>query len=286
MNKISYSQISLYNECPFHWKLRYVDKILKSESNIYLIFGRAMHEALQKYITVMYEKSVRKADLLNLEVLLQEILMREFQIAREDYGENPCTLDEIKEFFDDGVLILKDFKKNRAEHFSRKGYELLGCEIPLEVELQKNINWVGYIDVAVKNIATNVITIYDIKTSTMGWNKWMRKDKNKTQQLLLYKQFYSKQYNHPLDKIEVEYFIVKRKLRDNVDFPQKRVQKFLPPSGAPSMNKVTDKLLEFIDKGFNDDGSYTSKEILPTPNKKSCRFCEFNRTNYCKKGVL
>ena len=35
-------------------------------------------------------------------------------------------------------------------------------------------------------------------------------DKNKTNQLLLYKQFYSKQYNFPLDKIDVEFFIVKR----------------------------------------------------------------------------
>ena len=34
MNKISYSQISLFNECPQHWKLRYVDKISKTESNI------------------------------------------------------------------------------------------------------------------------------------------------------------------------------------------------------------------------------------------------------------
>ena len=45
----------------------------------------------------------------------------------------------------------------------------------------------------------------------MGWNKWQRFDKNKTDQLLLYKQFYIyKQYNHPIDKIEVEYFIVKK----------------------------------------------------------------------------
>ena len=51
-----------------------------------------------------------------------------------------------------------------------------------------------------------------LKTSTMGWNKWQKKDENKTQQLLLYKQFYSKMYNHPIEKIEVEYFIVKRKL--------------------------------------------------------------------------
>ena len=69
---------------------------------------------------------------------------------------------------------------------------------------------VGYLDLVILDEFHNTIKIYDIKTSTRGWNKWMKKDENKTQQLLLYKQFYSKQYNHPIDKIEVEYFIVKK----------------------------------------------------------------------------
>ena len=28
MNRISYSQLSMYSQCPLHWKLRYVDEIL------------------------------------------------------------------------------------------------------------------------------------------------------------------------------------------------------------------------------------------------------------------
>ena len=47
MAKISYSQLSLYTNCPHQWKLRYIDKITESESNIYLVFGTAMHETLQ-----------------------------------------------------------------------------------------------------------------------------------------------------------------------------------------------------------------------------------------------
>ena len=52
-------------------------------------------------------------------------------------------------------------------------------------------------------------------------------DKNKTDQLLLYKSFYSKQHDVPLDRIDVEYFIVKRKLYEGMDFPQRRVQTFV-----------------------------------------------------------
>ena len=33
MARISYSQLSMFNECPQRWKLNYVDKLRVSESN-------------------------------------------------------------------------------------------------------------------------------------------------------------------------------------------------------------------------------------------------------------
>ena len=143
---------------------------------------------------------------------------------------------------------------------------------------------VGYIDIVILDEISNTIKIYDIKTSTRGWNKWMKKDENKTQQLLLYKQFYSKQYDHPIEDIEVEYFIVKRKLWENTDFPQKRVQKFSPASGKPSMNKVGRKLNTFIDEAFTDEGE-KKNDMVATPSKKSCRWCEFRKTEHCGVGI-
>jgi len=120
----------------------------------------------------------------------------------------------------------------------------------------------------------------------MGWNKYMKADKIKSDQLLLYKQFYSKQFDHPLDKIEVEYFIVKRKLWENTDFPQKRVQKFVPANGKPSINQVTKRLSEFMTECFTSDGEYNVEHIYrKEASKKNCRFCEFNQTEYCDAGV-
>ena len=70
MNRISYSQLSMYNECPLRWKLNYVDDLSIRESNIHLIFGTAMHEVLQKYLEVMYHDSAKNADLLDLNEML------------------------------------------------------------------------------------------------------------------------------------------------------------------------------------------------------------------------
>ena len=285
MNRISYSQLSMYNECPQRWKLNYVDKLSISESNIYLVFGTAMHEVIQTYLEVMYHDSVKNADMLNLEKMLRDKLIEQFKIAEETDGKPPCTKEEINEFFQDGVEILDFVKKRRNDYFQKRQYELVGCEVPIEVDLQKNIKIVGYLDIVLKHIPTDTITIFDIKTSTRGWNKWMKADINKTQQLLLYKQFYSKQYNVPIENINVEYFIVKRKLWENTDFPQKRVQKFVPASGKPSINKVMSGLDIFLNNAFDENGEYNTTKVFALPSKKACRFCEFNQTEYCSEGV-
>ena len=285
MARISYSQLSMFSECPHKWKLNYIDKLKVSEPSIHLLFGTAMHEVIQKYLDVMYQYTVKRADMLNLERTLQEKMVEQFNIDKENYGKEPCTKEELKEFFQDGCDILDFFKKHRGDYFSKKGYELIGCEVPVEMGLQKNLTWVGYLDIVMRDTIHDRIKIYDIKTSTMGWNKWMKADDNKTQQLLLYKQFYSKQYNHPIDKIDVEYFIVKRKLYENAKFPQKRVQKFIPASGTVSMNKVAKKLTKFIGEAFDEDGTHTKNDLPPTPSKKACKWCEFKKTEYCNAGV-
>jgi len=284
MNRISYSQISMYGDCPLRWKLNYVDKLRVSESNIHLIFGTAMHEVLQTYLEIMYNDSAKNADLLNLEEMLRDKLVEQFKIAKESDDKAPCTKEELQEFFEDGVAIIDFIRKRRGDYFQKRQYELIGCEVPIEVMLQKNIKMVGYLDIVLKHKPTDTITIYDIKTSTRGWNKWMKKDENKTQQLLLYKQFYAKQYNVPIENIEVEYFIVKRKLWEEAMFPQKRVQKFSPASGTVSMNKVKKRLDIFLNEAFTDNGEYNSS-FNATPSKKACRFCEFNQTEYCNVGI-
>ena len=285
MSRISYSQISMYSECPHRWKLNYIDKLRIFESNIHLIFGTAMHEVIQTHLEVMYNDSIKNADILDLNKMLRDKLIEQFKIAEERDGKPPCKKEDLYEFFQDGVNILDFYTKRKSDYFAKRGYKLIGCEVPIDFDLKNGIKMIGYLDIVLLDEVLDVIKIIDIKTSTMGWNKWMKKDENKTQQLLLYKQFYSKQYNHPIERIEVEYFIVKRKLWEKAQFPQKRVQKFAPASGKPSMNKVNTRLLKFVNEAFTEDGSYTTNTLEATPSKKSCKWCEFNGTQYCDRGV-
>ncbi len=286
MSRISYSQLSMYNQCPYRWKLNYVDKMRVSESNIYLIFGTAMHEVLQYYLEIMYDESAKKADELDLNGMLKDKLIEQFKIAEESDGKPPCTKEELNEFFEDGIFIIKFFKNRRDEYFRKRDYKLIGCEVPIDVDLKNNVKIIGYLDIVLKHVPTDSIKILDIKTSTMGWNKWQKADFNKTSQLLLYKQFYSKQYNHPIDKIDVEYFIVKRKLWEKAKFPQKRIQKFSPASGKVSMNKLATSLNNFLTEAFTDEGEYDIKnEFKKLPSTKNCKWCEFkDRPDICDRS--
>ena len=287
MNKISYSQYSMWAQCPHRWKTAYIDGKREFSDNIHTLFGTSMHEVIQAFLTVMYEDTAKAAEALPLEEMLRTRMKRNFEdILKNNGGEMFCTEKDMVEFYMHGVEILKFIRKKRAQYFSKKGYELVGIEVPLEYDLPNNIKFIGYIDIVIRDTVRDVIKIYDIKTSTMGWNKYMKADKNKTDQLLLYKQFYSKQFNHPMDRIEVEYFIVKRKLYENLDFPQKRVQKFTPANGKPSINQVVKRLDEFMTESFKSDGEYNTEHIYrKEPSKKNCRFCDFNQTEFCDAGV-
>ena len=281
MGRISYTQVSMFNQCPHRWKLNYIDKIAVRESSIHLIFGTAMHEVLQNYFTIMYEHSAKMADEFDSETFLYTRLTETFKKEKESCEVFNITQEEMIEFYQDGLTILDWFKKHRGEYFTKRGYKLIGCEIPVDLDISNNVKWIGYLDLVIHDTIHDVIKIYDIKTSTKGWNKWMKTDKNKTDQLLYYKKFYSKQYNHPIDKIEVEYFIVKRKLYENVDWPQKRVQKFAPASGTPSINKAMNNLKVFLMAAFDDKGNHLDKEQPTNGSKKNCRFCEYRNTKYC-----
>ena len=277
MNNVSYSQYNLWSQCPYRWKLLYIDGLREFTDSIHTMFGTSMHEVLQFYLHIMYTKSIKEADSIDVEDLLRQRMQHHYErIMKENGGEVFCTENDMVEFFQDGCDILDWFKRRRAQYFSKKGYELVGIETELNYKMKGNVVFKGYIDLVVHDTVRDKYLVYDIKTSTKGWNKYQKKDKNKTDQLLLYKQFYSLQMKVPIDKIEVEFFIVKRKLWENVDFPQKRVQKIIPASGKPSINRVLLNLNKFLEECFDEKGEHRQNTIYrKEPSQKHCRYCEF-----------
>ena len=59
---ISYSQYTMWKKCPKQWALQYRDGHKIYTPSIHTVFGKALHEAFQHYIKVMYETSAAAAD--------------------------------------------------------------------------------------------------------------------------------------------------------------------------------------------------------------------------------
>ena len=275
MGKISYSQFSKWDKCPYTWKLDYVDKIGTFKGNIYTLFGSALHETIQAYLVCYYERTIKEADNLPLKDILQYRMEENYKISKEQHGDDfEVTLEEMKEFFQDGNNIIDEFLKRKNSYFPKKNTEMLGIEVGLNYNLPNNLNFVGYMDVVLHNKVTGRVKIIDIKTATMGWNKYMKADKNKTNQLLLYKQFFSKEREIPIDKIDIEYLILKRKLYENIAYPQKRIQVFSPASGKPSINRVITRLQEFMEECYDEDGNIIDNDYQKCEKHKKCRLCK------------
>ncbi len=83
---ISYSQLNMYKNCPLQWKLTYIDKHKEFIPNMFLVFGTAMHEVLQAYLTTMYKETVVKADSLNLHKMLSDTMKSEYKTRVEEFN--------------------------------------------------------------------------------------------------------------------------------------------------------------------------------------------------------
>ena len=286
---VSYSQYSIYRQCQYQWYLSYIMKESSFKPSIYLVYGTAMHETIQTYLQTMYDKSIKAADEIDLNKLLEDRLVANYKESIVDNkNEHFSTKEELKEFLADGQLTLDWFKKNRGKYFSKKNTELIGIEIPIlqpVLEDIPNVLMNGSIDFIIYDKILEKYTIYDIKTSTKGWTDYEKKDQTKLNQILLYKRFYSKVMNVPEDKVDVMFFIVKRKVFSHPDYPTYRIQEFIPANGKRKVQEAIDDLSSFIRECFTPNAKYNSDRVY-VKNTNSCKFCPYtNKPDLCDKKV-
>ena len=282
--RVSFSQFAMWMKCPYSWKLNYLDGKRIFDASLNTCFGTAIHDTIQTYIKKLYTESVESAESLNL----YEMFKNKFddEIVKEK-GKNekfPFVEEEYTDFMFDGEDILKTFvsPKNRVKYFPSNKYEFIGVELPLELSIKNNVDFIAFVDLILKEKETGRIKIWDFKTSTNGWNKYQKADPTKYSQVLLYKAFYAKKYNVPINMIEVEFFILKRKLYENVDFPQSRIQIFEPLNGKQQIVESLNDFTQFVSECFTVDGEFNKEQQypkIPGKAKKNCKYCAHYKVN-------
>ena len=235
---VSYSQYSMWAKCPHQWYLTYVENKQPYQASIHTTFGTAFHETLQEYITVIYNESGAAADKMDLVSLFQSKFSEVYSKEHKKAGAHYSSPQEMGEFYEDAIAILDWIKKNRNKLFTIRKMKLLGIELPLFLQVQNNLFYKAFIDFALYDEDLDKIYIYDIKTSTRGWSDNDKRDDTKISQVLLYKQYFAQQFNVDVEKIEVEFFIVKRKIWEQSEYPIPRVQSFKPASGKNKIGRA------------------------------------------------
>lgn len=285
---VSYSQFSIYTKCPHQWYLTYVENKQPYQATIHTVFGTAIHETIQEYVDNMYVLSGAAADRMNLHEIFQNKFSELYTEEYKKVGSHFSTPTEMGEFYEDAVNLLNYVKKNRKKIFTTKGVKLLDIELPLLIKVSNNIFLKGFIDVVFYDVDTNKVQIWDFKTSKSSWSDEQKKDEIKQYQLLLYKHYFSKQYDFPIENIEVKFVILKRKIWEKSEYPQPRVQNVIPPSGTNKMNKCLTVFNDFIKNSFDEFGKPQIKSYIKNVGESSCKWCPYrDDITLCdKKNVL
>ena len=268
----------MWANCPHQWKLSYVDKLKPDESSIHLIFGTAIHEAIQQWLAVRFNDT-KKANILDMHGIFKDKLM---ELFKEQIKTDPetkvksylCDQATLKEFYLQGCQILDHVREYQNEFFPTSGYKLIGCEVPLDIALNNHVKFIGYLDIVIAHPRTGKIFIYDLKTSKRGWF-YEKKDSKKTNQLLLYKRFYGQLFETLPENIEVKFIILKREINENSEWGAKRIVGFEPAHGTISMKKANKEFDTFISSTFADDGTVLVENLKATPSESACKWCLF-----------
>jgi hypothetical protein len=289
-HRVSYSQYSMWATCPKQWKLAYVDKLRPRESNIYGVFGTAMHETVQEWLVETVYHPLAPDSLIqswNLNGRFRDFLKANFTknttVQENGYRLFPCSMTELQQFYEEGVMILNALKRDYEKYFPLAGVELLGVELPLEFDAQEHIRFIGYLDIVLRHKGTGEVFILDIKTSTKGWY-YEKKDQKKLHQLLLYKQFYGDLHDVNPEDITVRFLILTRQLQQP---GQNRIESFEPSQSKGIVSKAVNGFKSFVTGTYDLEGNVVLESLKATPSANACRFCPFKlKSDLCNQAVL
>ena len=257
--KISYSELKTYQECPHKHKLQYIDQVAKFEGNEYTAFGTSMHYVCEN---IVEQQDLSTTQLQNIFVgkLVEEIK----SLKDKSIELNSKMLIEMK---DQGKSMVDDILPAVREYFGN--FSVISIEESIYenmslVDLAKT-NFKGFIDLVIQT-EDGKYHVIDWKTCSWGWDMKKRSDSLTTYQLTYYKTFFSQKHNIPMENIETHFALLKRTAKKN------KVEIFRVTSGQRKVNNSL-KLLEKTVKSINKGVTFK--------NRLSCKYCNFYKTAHC-----
>jgi RecB family exonuclease len=255
---ISFSALKKWNECPYAYKIEYVDGIRSFKGNAYTAFGTALHsvcEAVLQGDEADPSSSFEMAFLQELQSLPPEVraeLDSKMVTAMRSQGKElaPLAVPALREYFG-GEFELVSVEEEIME--------------PISFFTDAEYNFKGFIDVVVKT-PDGKYHVVDWKTCSWGWDARRRNEKMVTYQLAYYKHFFSLKHGIEPEKVDTHFALLKRTAKKN------RVEIFQVPCGNVKVKNAL-KLASTALWNINEQ-----KFIK---NRLSCSRCAFHHTSQC-----
>jgi hypothetical protein len=257
LSHISFSELKIWNSCPYKHKLQYIDKNKVFTSTEFTCFGIAIHETCEKSL---------------LKVIKEEQHGEYFEAKFKEElkvldGKTENKQDLIDDMVEQGKAILSELYRSLDNYL--EGYEVIATEQPLFERIQNldfEYDFKGFIDLVLKT-PDGKYHIIDFKSCSWGWSSDKRSDPMINYQLTYYKMFYAQKFNIDPKMIETHFMLMKRTAK------KERIEAFRVTSGT----KKTENANLLLTKAIK---AIKSNKYIK--NRLSCNGCEFYKTELCK----
>jgi hypothetical protein len=263
---ISFSEFSKYQECGHRHLIEKYLQLVEDEPSIHLIFGNSIHKAIEVGIK-------------ELSTLEQRIMVFKEEFFREMHNKMWEHPDRVyyEDFLKQGEHIISYLS---TESILKK-YEIIGVEFVLYEHLFGNFYFKGFIDLIVRDRKTGRYVIIDWKTSGEPWdvNK-KKKDEIFLAQMRLYKFFFARKNNIPLEDIDCKYVVLNR--LKNKKNPELGLGEIQPVEIYSDENDIKESLLKLAStlKKIHIDNVFLKAKL--NGKEKNCKFCPFKSNSfYC-----
>lgn len=256
---ISFSELTQYRECGHKHLLEKYLKLAASPTSIHLIFGNGIHSAIENGI----RSNLNVEERINhfKEYFTKEMMDK--MMGTKDYAS-------LQDFTLQGEHILRLLSTEKI----LEKYDLIGVEMSLYERLFANFYFKGFIDLILRDKKTNRVLIIDWKTSGEQWDV-QKKKKNEVfmAQMRLYKYFYSRKCNVPIEEIDCKYIVLNR--LKNKKCPELGFGDIQPVEIFSSNNDMMEAVTLVADTLRDIHINKTFEKAKFTGNKGSCFFCPY-----------
>lgn len=257
---ISFSEFSQYKQCPhLHLIYKYLQLDAQPPS-IHLIFGNALHEAIEKGDTHHLSTDARV-----------KYFCDKFKKDMLDNMQDYEQFKEMDDFAFQGEQILRAFSFN--DFFGE--YETLSVEESLYESVHGRFHFKGFLDKTAKKKNENKYIVADYKSSGEPWDVGKKlKDEVFLGQMRFYKYFWARKNNVPLEDIECKYVVLNRlKNKKDKNSGFGGVQIVDVDSSEEEIYSSLGKLAEVMRK-IHIENEFPKVKVYGD-ERRGCMFCKF-----------